>query len=163
MSDHATHALAISELLARFFQAFDDKDWPAMRACLCDEVFADYSSFRDRPAATVPADRYVDQRRAALQPLAMQHNFLNLRVEVDPAAGHATARCNYVIHRFHPAFDGAGDDYFHSYGHYRFAFVTVAGAWKISRITQHLLRSKGNPELHGATRTRGLGREGSPP
>ena len=36
--------LAIQDLLTRFFQAFDDKDWPALRACLCDEVFADMSS-----------------------------------------------------------------------------------------------------------------------
>jgi hypothetical protein len=162
MSDHATHALSISELLARFFQAFDDKDWPMMRACLCDEVFADYSSFRGRPAATIPADRYVEQRRAALQALAMQHNFLNLRVEVDAAAGRATARCNYVIHRFLPASDGGTDDYFHSYGYYVFGFVGVAGAWKISRITQRLIRNRGNPELHGALRAQGDGHEGPP-
>jgi hypothetical protein len=121
-----------------------------MRECLCDEVFTDYSSFRGTPAVTIRADEYVEQRRTALQALEMQHNFLNLRVELDAATAAATARCNYIIHRFHPSFGGAGDHYFHSYGHYVFGLMTIDGAWRISRITQHLLRSQGNPEVHGA-------------
>ena len=153
MSDPVTHKLSINDLLTRFFQAFDDKNWSMMRGCLCDEVFTDYSSFRDEAASTISADRYVEQRRIALQALDMQHNFLNLRVEVDAAAETATARCNYIIHRFHPSFDGINDHYFHSYGHYLFAFTNLSGTWKISRITQNLLRNHGNREIHGATRT----------
>jgi hypothetical protein len=153
MSNPATHRASINDLLARFFQAFDDKNWPMMRDCLCDDVFTDYSSFRDEPASTISADQYVEQRRLALQALDMQHNFLNLRVELDTAAGSATARCNYVIHRFYPSFDGINDHYFHSYGHYFFAFASRTGTWKISRITQTLLRNHGNREIHGATRT----------
>ena len=157
MAESATQTLAIGGLLARFYQSFDEKDWPLMRACLCDEVFADYSSFRGRPAATLRAEVYVNQRRTALQALAMQHNFLNLRVEVAPDARSATARCNYIIHRFHPAFESGNDHYFHSYGSYRFAIASLAGTWKICGITQHLLRNSGDRELHGATRSRGPG------
>jgi hypothetical protein len=149
--DPVVHTLAIQDLLTRFFQAFDDKDWPALRACLCDEVFTDYSSFREVRAAMIPADTFVEQRRIALQALDMQHNFLNLRVELDSAAAAATARCNYIIHRFHPSLDG-DDRYFHSYGHYFFAFVNVTGRWRISRITQSLLRNQGDRQVHGATR-----------
>jgi hypothetical protein len=149
--DPTAHKLAIHDLLTRFFQAFDDKAWPALRECLCDEVFADYSSFREVQAAMIPADTYVEQRRIALQALDMQHNFLNLRVELDPAADAATARCNYIVHRFHPSLDG-DDRHFHSYGHYFFAFVNVTGRWRISRITQSLLRNRGDREIHGATR-----------
>jgi hypothetical protein len=145
MSDHVAHTLAINDLLTRFFQAFDEKDWPLMRDCLCDEVYTDYSSFRRIPAATIPADRFVEQRRAALHALDMQHNFLNLRVELDAAGGSATARCNYMIQRFHSSYDG----HYHSQGHYLFAFVNAGGAWKISRIVQQLLRSQGDPEIHG--------------
>ena len=121
-----------------------------MRECLCDEVFVDYASFRGDPAATIPADLYVEQRRNALETLDMQHNFLNLRVELDAATQTATARCNYLIYRFHPSFDGVNDHYFHSYGHYFFGFIRVNGNWKISRITQQLLRNQGNRKIHGA-------------
>jgi hypothetical protein len=154
MADPTIDTLAINDLLTRFFQAFDDKNWTMMRDCLCEEVFTDYSSFRQVPPATISAGTYVEQRRSALQALDMQHNFLNLRVESDAAAGTATARCNYIIHRFHPSFDGLNDHYFHSYGHYLFAFARTGGRWRISRITQHLLRNEGNREIHGATRTR---------
>ncbi len=142
--------LACNDLLCRFFQSFDEKDWTAMRACLCDEVFTDYSSFRDVPAGTIRGDRYVEQRRAALSALDMQHNFLNLAVAV--AGETAEARCNYIIHRFDPAFDGANDRFFHSYGRYIFGFRRAADGWRIARITQNLLRNHGNPEIHGATR-----------
>ena len=152
MSDTTATMLAIHDLLARFFQSFDEADWPMLRGCLADEVFSDYSSFRNVPATTLTAEHYVDERRTALHRLAMQHNFQNLRVVVDGAS--AMARCNYAIYRFHPSFDGLDDGYFHSYGHYTFAFVRAGGAWRISRITQTLLRSQGNREIHGATRTR---------
>jgi hypothetical protein len=147
----AYEKLACNDLLCRFFQSFDEKDWIAMRACLCDEVFTDYSSFRDVPAGTVSGDRYVDQRRAALAALDMQHNFLNLAVDV--SGEEAEARCNYIIHRFHPSFDGMNDNFFHSYGHYIFGFRREFGGWRIAQIKQVLLRNHGNREIHGATRS----------
>jgi SnoaL-like domain len=144
-----SHRFAINDLLTRFFQAFDDKNWSMVRECLCDEVFVDYSSFRDLPPMTVSRDNYVEQRRTSLESLDMQHNFLNLRVEVEPSAERAAARCNYVIHRFQPSFDGINDHYFHSFGHYVLAFANVSGTWRISRIAQNLLRTQGNGDIHG--------------
>jgi hypothetical protein len=94
----------------------------------------------------------VQQRRTALQTLDMQHNFFNLRVDVDEAAETATARCNYSIHRFHPSSDGLSPHSFHSCGHYIFAFAHASGSWRISRITQNLLREYGDLEIHGAAR-----------
>ena len=143
----AADTIAINDLLCRFFQAFDDKDWAAMRSCLADAVWTDYASFRDVPPGEITGDRYVAQRRAALSALDMQHNFLNLRVDLD--GDNASARCNYVIHRFAP--DSAA--FFHSYGHYEFGFRRIDGAWRIARIRQVLLRNQGDPEIHGATRT----------
>jgi hypothetical protein len=152
MFDTVRETLALNDLLTRFFQAFDDKNWHLMRRCLDDHVFTDYFSFRGEPASIVSADHYVEQRRMALHALDTQHNFLNLRVEIDTAAGTATGRCNYIVHRF-PSRDGRDGHYFHSYGHYRFAFAHVGGAWLIAGIVQRLLRSEGNRELHGALRT----------
>lgn len=156
MSDLATETRSINDLLTRFFQGFDDKNWTMLRDCLCDEVFTDYSSFRGVPASTISSDVYVEQRRTALYTLDMQHNFLNLRIEVNAAAERSTAaaRCNYIVYRFHPSFDGTNDHYFHSYGHYIFAFAKIDGAWKISSIVQRLLRNEGNREIHGAMGTR---------
>jgi SnoaL-like domain len=155
MTDTAIPARAVSDLLACFFQAFDDRNWPMLRDCLCDEVFTDYSSFRGLPAATISRDRYVEQRRTALQALAMQHNFLNLRVEVDAGGETATARCNFIIHRFHPSFDGINGQYFHSYGRYVFQCDGAGGSWRIAGITQIVLGNHGNSEIHAGTRAEG--------
>ncbi len=152
MDKSADDKFAINDLLARFFQAFDDKNWRLMRNCLHDEVQTDYSSFRDVPAATISSDRYVEQRRAALHSLDMQHNFLNLQIEFAPNGPEATARCNYVIYRFDPSSDNHADNFFHSYGHYLFTLIVSDRDWRIRAITQKLMCNRGNPEIHGATR-----------
>ena len=152
--------VAITDLLSRFFQSFDDHDWSMMRSCLCDEVHVDYSSFRNVSPSTLQGDHYVEQRRVALQTLDMQHNFLNLRIVLqEETKNTAEARCNFIIHRFHLTFDGVNDHFFHSYGNYFFELVkvsdTISGRseWRIAKIHQNLLRNHGNREIHGATRT----------
>ena len=141
----------LNDLLCRFFWSFDEKDWKTMRSCLANTIWTDYSSFRAVPPGKISGDRYVAQREAALSALDMQHNFLNLRVEIDDAT--ARGWCNYIIHRFHPDFDGRNDAFFHSYGRYEFGFLQVDDEWRISAIRQILLRNHGNPEIHGATRS----------
>src|SRR4249919_2318310 len=133
MCSRVTHILAINDLLTRFFQAFDDKNWPMMRDCLCDEVVTDYASFRGVPPSTISRNAYVEHRRTALESLDMQHNFFNLRVEMGTKEESAAARCNYLIHRYQSSPDAIVDDYFHSSGHYVFGCVRLDGAWKISR------------------------------
>ena len=56
----------VSELVCRFQRAFDQHDWSAMRGCLDDEVFVDYSSFRGTDPARILADEYIELRRQAL-------------------------------------------------------------------------------------------------
>jgi SnoaL-like domain len=151
MQSDSSDKLAISDLLAKFFACFDCKTWDRMRTCLCDVIYTDYSSFRDVPPAEISGDRFVEQRRMALKELDMQHNFLNLQTEV--SGNEAAGCCNYIIHRFHPNFDGNNDQFFHSYGHYHLRFRKLETGWRISSIRQVLMRNHGNPEIHGATRT----------
>ena len=143
--------MAIEDLLARFFLSFDDRDWTAMRGCLAETVWTDYSSFRKVPPGEISGERYVAQREAALSRLDMQHNYLNLRVEISGAT--ASGGCNYVIHRFDPEARPGDVAHFHSYGRYEFGFAKTDGVWRIDHIRQILLRNEGNPEIHGATRT----------
>ena len=61
----------VSELICRFQRAFDQHDWAAMRSCLDDEVFIDYSSFSGADPSRVLADEYVELRRHALSDLVI--------------------------------------------------------------------------------------------
>ena len=121
-----------------------------MRGCLAETIRYDYSSFRGTPFAEIARDDYVLQRRTALASLRTQHNLSNL--SISGSTDEAELRCNYAILRFHPDFDGSRDQYFHSYGQYRFKVVRTAGEWRISSITQLLLMNQGNPALHGGLR-----------
>lgn len=134
-----------SALICRFQRAFDQHDWAAMRACLDDEVFVDYSSFRGADPQTVRAERYVEQRQQALSDLLMQHNHSNLAL-TSSSNERANATCNYQIYRF----EREGVRYFHSWGTYDFGIVRRPAGWKICSITQHLLKSEGDPSIHGA-------------
>lgn len=142
--------LDVADVLFRFARAFDEGDWHAMRACLADVLQCDYSSFRGTPPGPVAADVYVADRRGALTGLRTVHNLTNLEIAVDDDRAHV--RCNYVILRFASALVGSDRDVFHSAGRYDFALARTAGAWRITAITQIVVASQGNPELHGAVR-----------
>jgi hypothetical protein len=137
---------AVLELIFRFMRTFDEKDWTGMKACLTPKVYCDYSSFRGEPPARISREDYCAKRRAALSALLTQHNLSNITmtsltksIEVD---------CNFSILRFKPSSPGAKEDHFHSYGRYQLTVVQKGSIWRITSITQHLLRNDGNPRLH---------------
>ena len=141
----------IEALLFRFMRSFDDKDWTAMRACLSDTIDCDYSSFRGTPPSMIARDDYVSLRTTALASLKTQHNLSNITIV--GSENTAEVKCNYAILRFHPNFDRSPDQYFHSYGQYRFGLARAEDQWRIASITQMLLTNEGNPALHrGAQR-----------
>jgi SnoaL-like domain len=144
---------AINALLIRFFRSFDGKDWRAMRACLCDEVFSEGPLSR-AGQSRISGDLYVEQRIFSLQSPDMQHDFFNLRIELDATGETATARCHYIVHRFHPT--AGASDYFHSYGHCLFGLTSAGGSWKIARITRMLQHTLGNRTSSRALRVHSM-------
>jgi hypothetical protein len=141
--------IAISDVVCRFFLAFDERDWVAMETCLARKVFIDYSSSGREQAGTMVGAEFVQRRRDAVDTLAKHHSFSNLLLsnELDGVRG----RCNYLILRFDQEFKGEGEDFYHSCGAYDFRFGKADGIWKITSITQKALRSWGNRTLHGGT------------
>ena len=137
--DETFSGYGVKDRLARFFQAFDDKDFDLMRACLCSEVMSEYSLMPDIPGTRLPAELYVEQCRVALDRGRVRHTFFNVQVDVDLGGMAAAARCSYIIDRFSaPPIQAPA--YFQAYGHYSFGLVSVAGDWRISRIAQTVMR-----------------------
>jgi 3-phenylpropionate/cinnamic acid dioxygenase small subunit len=139
----------VAELLFNFAACFDEKKWDAMRDCLDDAIYCDYSSLRGVAPGLVAREEYVAQRIATLNTLVMQHDLTNLRVRIDGEA--ASVRCNFVIRRFRSSSESA--DFFHSYGRYLFKLVRRDTGWRISGVTQVVTRNRGNPKIHGGTAT----------
>ena len=147
----------LHDLVCRFQSAFDQHDWDGLSRCLGERLFTDYSSFRGTPPSTVARDDYIGLRRAALSALRMQHNFSNLRVEIDGQGDGARARgfCNYAILRFGARVGGGETPFFHSYGRYVFDFERSTDCnWVICGITQILLENVGDATIHEGARPR---------
>ena len=141
----------VTDTVYRFARAMDDHDWPALRACLADAVSVDYSAFRGDAATTLSGDEFTRMRREALSPLRMQHVITNPLVTVD--GGRAECRSCFVIHRVDPA-RPAREQWLDTAGHYVHGLVRTEGRWKIDRIVQTVVWTRGNREIHGGVRAK---------
>ena len=143
--DQKTRSI-IHDQLCRFFLAFDEKGWDSMEALLDDQVSIDYASSGREPPSVMSGADFVARRRGAVDELSKQHSFSNLLIT--STTDGLKARCNYLILRFSKYPPSIGEDFYHSCGSYTFGFEGSAGTWKISSITQRMLRSWGNRDLH---------------
>ena len=133
--------LKIQEVIARFANSFDIKDWDGLQACLTDSLYADYSDLRGTPAQTITSSEYMHQRRESLDHLKLQHLVSNY--EIDFAGSEkAACRASMVIWR------KAEAEEFTSHCIYTFQLTKQNGEWKINGITQKVLWNEGQASLH---------------
>ncbi|HJU83066.1 MAG TPA: nuclear transport factor 2 family protein [Holophagaceae bacterium] len=138
---------AIVDAVVRWATALDDKDWEAARACLGDEIEADYGDLRGS-AAHMGAEAFVALRREALGPLRTHHLSTNHLVEL--AGDEATCRSAFLIHRLDPALPEPNT--YDSLGHYEHGLRRIDGAWRIVRARQTVAWSRGNAAIHAGAR-----------
>jgi hypothetical protein len=138
---------AVRDLVVRFANAFDLQDWNALRACLAAEIFVDYSAFRGEPPRTVTAEDYVESRASALAALKTQHLSTNHQVTLE--GDRAECFSAFLIHRIAPA----SGDFLDTAGNYWHGCSRTPDGWRIDRIRQTVLWTRGTPEIHGALRT----------
>jgi|GEM_PF-178383 hypothetical protein len=131
----------IRDLVNRFANSFDLKDWQSMQACLCSKIDTDYSDLRGTPPETLTAKRFVELRKKALTPLATQHLMGNHVIEADGDSAQATVSC--VI--FRKSTDGRT---LNTHCLYFFGFRRDAEGWKISAIRQKVLINDGDTTVH---------------
>jgi hypothetical protein len=48
-ADELADVVAIQQLVARFANSFDTKDWTGLGQCLADRLYTDYSDLRGTP------------------------------------------------------------------------------------------------------------------
>jgi len=158
--------LAIQNLLARFANHFDLKDWSALEDCLAPQVFTDYSDLRGAPPETLAAAEYVCLRREALAPLGTHHLLGNLEIDFLDS-GHAICRASMLIWRVQGVPQGAivqtATDEFHTHCLYRFELVRQDAVWKISGITQKMLWNTGRAQIHAGVRMQTTGATSTAP
>jgi len=137
--------LKIQQLIARFANSFDVKEWRGLQACLTESLFTDYSDLRGTPPTTVTASEYVRQRRESLDHLKLQHLVSNYEIDLN-GSDQAACRASMVVWR------KAEAEEFTSHCIYTFQLTKQNGEWKINGITQRVLWNEGQASLHPGAR-----------
>jgi len=138
----AADALEIQEVIHRFSNCFDLKDWPGLETCFTQDLYTDYSDLRGTPPGSMDAKHYVALRRQALQDLKTHHQCGNH--EIKGNRRQATCRTSMTIDRLEPA----SQERFTTHCYYVFGLQKTRAGWKINRITQKVLWDEGNASIH---------------
>jgi hypothetical protein len=131
----------IQELIARFANSFDTKDWNSLKECLMESLYTDYSDLRGTPPETVSCDSYVASRQESLRDLVTHHLGGNYEIQYINDL-QATCRASMVIWR------KVGDAQFTTHCIYTFQVKKNNASWKIAGITQKIFWNEGNPAIH---------------
>ena len=131
----------IQQLIARFANSFDVKDWDGLQACFTESLYTDYSDLRGTPPQTVTAADYVIARREALDHLKLHHLVSNYEIDFIDSKS-ATCRASMIVWR------KSDEEEFTSHCVYIFQLTKQDSDWKISGITQKVLWNEGTKSLH---------------
>jgi hypothetical protein len=132
---------ALQELVARFANSFDLKDWGRLGQCLADTLHTDYSELRGTAPETMTRDQFVQLRRSALQELQTHHLAGNL--EIDLTGKSANLKVSMVIYRRNQA-----GETLNTHCLYFMKAEQGQDGWRINSIRQKVFMSDGQTEIH---------------
>lgn len=135
----------IQELVAKFANSFDMKDWDGLQSCFTESIYTDYSDLRGTPPQTISAVDYVQSRRESLDHLKLHHLVSNYEINFPDTVG-ATCRASMIVWR------KSETEEFTSHCVYNFQLVQQGGEWKISGITQKVLWNDGKASIHSGVK-----------
>lgn len=136
---------AIVQVIHRFANAFDLKDWQGLESCLLPQIHINYSDLRGTDPETIEARRFVGSRREALADLATHHLCGNHEIQLENE--RAACRTSMIIYRL----DKEGQEQFITHCVYLFELQKTDSHWKIGSITQKVFWNEGNPSIHKGT------------
>lgn len=142
--------LEIIDVILRFAYALDQHNWSMLRDCLANQIDADYAALRGEKRHILSAEDFVLSRTKDLAGLKTQHISTNHLVSFHTPEQAECTSC-FLIHRLDPARMPDGNAY-DTAGHYIHGLTHTKQGWRIDRIKQTVLWSRGNPDIHGARR-----------
>jgi hypothetical protein len=133
--------LALQNLVARFANSFDLKDWDGLKECLASSIDTDYSDLRGTPPETMSSEQFVRLRKAALQDLQTHHLAGNVEVALSGTVGRL--KVSMVIYR-----RDLSDQTFDTHCLYSFGVAQTDDVWRISSIKQKVFMNDGQKAIH---------------
>lgn len=141
----AEERVKIQEVIARFSNSFDIKDWNGLENCFTESLYTDYGDLHGTAPETIKASDYVAARREALDNLKLHHLVSNYEINLLDA-GRATCRASMIVWRKSEA------EEFTSHCVYEFHLTKQESEWKISGIIQKVLWNEGTASIHKGAR-----------
>jgi len=140
MPDLLRDELEIRQLLARYANALDDRDWKRLASCFTPDATGDYG--RIAQLADYAAIEALCRR--SLEPLdASQH--LVGSVEVELSGDTARSRC--ALQAQHTRRGCEGGDHYTIGGTYRDELVRTSDGWRIRHRQLQVSWQDGNPRV----------------
>lgn len=148
--------LEISDVLARFAQGLDTRDFELYRSVWTDEIHVDYSSWRpDEPPRHLRSDDWVARNRLTMLGLdRTQHALSNIRTVIEGDTAVATA---YVI-ASHYLLTEEGGSTFVIHGYYRDRLVRTDEGWRICAVQLNVSWGSGNKWIMTTAKERAAAR-----
>ena len=134
--------IKVQNIIYRFANSFDQKDWEALKNTLSDVIECDYEDLRQTNQKQTK-EEYVALRMDALQTLNTQHLFSNLEMKVTD--NKAQCQLSALIIRRNES-----GTKFDTHASYSFQLLMNNGEWLISKIKQKVLWNDGDPKIHPA-------------
>lgn len=135
----------IQEVIARFANSFDRKDWSGLESCFTQSLYTDYSDLRGTAPETIKASEYVAARREALDHLKLHHLVSNYEIAF-LGADQATCLASMIVWRKSDVQE------FTSHCVYEFQLTRSEADWKINGITQRVLWNEGQASIHSGAK-----------
>lgn len=132
----------IQNLVARFANSFDLKQWDVLASCLAEQIYTDYSELRGTPPQTLSRADYVSLRQQALNDLRTHHLAGNLEFI---AATETQVSLHLSMQIYRKASDGK---VFDTHCLYKLELIKAGAAWQIASIVQKVFWSDGQAQIH---------------
>lgn len=123
----------IAEVLIRYATGIDSKDWPLLRSCWTEDVYADYGEVGRFSGADAITD-LMKQLHSAMGPTF--HRLTNFAITVD--GERATARS--YVHAVLQAIPDDAASWVEALGHYDDELVRTPDGWRIARRATNIAR-----------------------
>lgn len=134
--------IQVQQVIHRFANAFDLKDWPGLQSCFTPGIRTDYFDLHGSAPEMIEAKQYVASRQESLKDLKTHHLCGNHEIEIE--GNSAVCKTSMIIYRLHEA----RQEQFTTHAYYIFNLEKIDAVWKISGITQKVFWNEGNPSIH---------------
>jgi len=135
----------INDVLQRYGQCVDMRDFTLLRTCYTDEIEVDHSPTIGMGLMRIPADRWcalADKFHSQLD--GDEHILIPQSIVINGDS----AFCHVLVHAHHFYRQANGSPYQTLVGTYDLGFKKTADGWKICRSIQGMSWTEGNWQFH---------------